>query len=205
VISAGTSDIVVLRGLQLQGLGPTGASAGLVGVKINSAASVSIENCVITQFGQQGIFDTRTGGGTRLFVKDTIVSHNAGSGIAIGAGAVNNAEIDNTQSIRNLFGVSTATGNNVMIRRSIFSGNSTAGLESDAGAQLNVNDSTISNNGIGLQTGGVMRVSNSDVAFNTTAVSGSVITWGNNRFSANGSPGTALQPAGAASSDIGQQ
>src|SRR5450756_330475 len=58
-ISAGTSDKIIIRGLQLQGLGPNGAP-GLTGIKILTAGVVAIENCVITQFGQQGISDART-------------------------------------------------------------------------------------------------------------------------------------------------
>src|SRR5580698_1816374 len=48
--------IVVLRGLQLQGLGPgSSGSVGTIGVNIVAAAVVSIEDCVITQFALQGI------------------------------------------------------------------------------------------------------------------------------------------------------
>jgi hypothetical protein len=200
VISAAATDRVVLRNIRIMGL-----NTGLAGIRILAAAVVSIENCVVTQFAQQGILDLRTGGGSRLYIKDTTVSLNAGSGIALGAQGTSNTEIDNTTSINNQFGVSVATGNNAMIRRSVFSGNSTAGVEADGGAQLNVNDSTISGNATGVQVGGTIRLANSDIAFNTTGISGTAISFGNNRISGNNSPGTAPSPAGGAAAALGQQ
>src|SRR6202035_1097011 len=80
VISAAATDRVVIRNLRVQGVGP-GVNAGLVGIKILQALAVSIENCVITQFGQQGILDARTNANGKLFIRDTIVSHNTLSGI----------------------------------------------------------------------------------------------------------------------------
>jgi hypothetical protein len=197
-ISAGAADRIILRGIQIQG-----ANSGIVGVKIFTAGVVSIEDCVITQFTQQGILNVSTSA-IKLFVKNTVVSQNAGSGLAIGAVATSNAEFENVYAINNLFGVSIATGNNIMAKRSIFSGNGT-GVEADGGAQLNVDNSVISGNGLGVQGGGNIRLSNTDIAFNTTAISGATISWGNNRISGNGSPGTAPGPAGAASSDLGEQ
>ena len=96
-------------------------------------------------------------------------------------------------------------GNNVSIGRSVFSGNSVAGVEGDAGAQIVVDNSTISHNGIGVQSISSVRMSNNNIAFNNTAISGDVGTFGNNRFSGNGAIGTAPTPLGGASSDLGQQ
>jgi len=70
---------------------------------------------------------------------------------------------------------------------------------------LIVNNSIITNNNIGVQSSLSVRLSNNDIAFNNTAVSGASGTFGNNRFSGNGSIGTAPTPLGGASSDIGQQ
>jgi hypothetical protein len=48
-------------------------------------------------------------------------------------------------------------------------------------------------------------LSNSDVSFNATGFGGSAVSYGNNRFLGNGTFGTALTPAGGASSDLGEQ
>jgi hypothetical protein len=205
-INAGPNDRIILRNLQLQGIGPTGGSPGLVGVKILSAAAVSIENCVITQFSLQGVSDARTGGGTKLFIRNTVISHNGAAGISLVAGATNNAVVDDTTSVNNAFGIAAATGNNAVVKRSNFSGNTTAGVLADSGGQVSVDDSAISGNGAGVQANaGNIRVSNSDINFNTgAAFSGSPVTYGNNRVLGNGSVG-ATTAAGSASSDLGQQ
>jgi hypothetical protein len=204
-ISAGVNDLIVLRGLQITGINGT-AAPGLVGVKINTAKTVSIEDCVITQFGQQGISDARTGGGTKLFIRNTVVSHNTGTGIALTAAGVNLVEIENSSSINNLFGIAAGSGNNVVVKRTVLSGNATAGVEGDSGATVTVDDSAISNNGTGVQaTSGNIRLSNSDINFNTlNGMTGSPITYGNNRVSGNaGTTGTTA--AGTPTSDLGQQ
>jgi len=199
-INALTTDRVILRGLQIQGI-----NSGTIGVRILAAAVVSIEDCVVTQFAQQGIADTRTGGGTKLFIRNTIVSHNAAAGVAFGAGAVNNAEIENSSMINNLFGVATGTGTNVMIRRSVVAGNGT-GLEADSGGQITVDNSAISGNGTGVAaTASNIRLSNSDIAYSTTnGMTGSPISYGNNRVFANTGT-TATAPAGTAVQNLGEQ
>jgi hypothetical protein len=203
-INAGATDKVVLRGIQLQGLGPTG-TPGTIGVRILQAGVVAIENCVITQFGQQGISDARTGGNTKLMIVNTIISHNTAAGVALAATSPSNIVIDNVQSFDNLFGVTAATGNNVMIRRSVLSGNGT-GVEADSGAQIGVQDSSISGNGTGVQaSAGNIRLSNSDIVFSTVqAATGTPTSFGNNRFYGNVPGGTGVSAAGSPSSDLGQ-
>jgi hypothetical protein len=193
---------VVLRGLQINGVQGGTVVAGTIGVRILAAAVVAIEDTVITQFAQQGIIDSRTGGGTKLLLENVTVSHNVGNGIVALGGATNNVSMDNVYVLENAGGLATATGNNVAVKRSVFSGNSGAGVEADLGGQVTVDNSLISNNGIGLQGAGV-KVSNSDIVFNTNAFSGGVITYGNNRVT--GAIGNAPTNAGLASSDLGQQ
>jgi hypothetical protein len=196
----GAGAIVTLRNLNLNGIG-----SGLNGVNILAAARVNLEDMMIRGFTQKGISDTRTGGGNQLFVKNTTIRNNAGTGIGAGAGATSAAVLDNVHSVSNLFGVAAATGNNVMINRSLFSGNSNSGVEADPGAQVNVDNSVISQNAIGVSAGGMIRLSNSDISFNSTGISGATISFGNNRISGNGSAGTAPTPAGAAAPALGQQ
>jgi len=65
-------------------------------------------------------------------------------------------------------------------------------IPANVGAQINVNDTTISGNGTGVQAGGTIRLSNSDISFNSTAITGSgAQTYGNNRISGNGAVGSA--------------
>jgi Right handed beta helix region len=193
-INAGAADRVTLRGLQIQGLNQT-PTPGTIGIRILAAAAVSIEDCVITAFGQQGIADQRTAGNTELYIRNTVVSNNTSTGIALTATSPNNVEIEHTSSINNLFGVAAGNGNNAMVKRSVLSGNSNSGIETDPGGQVTVDDSAISGNATGVLAFGTIRLSNSDISFNTTGISGATTSFGNNRISGNGSPGTA--PAAA--------
>jgi hypothetical protein len=195
---------VVLRGLSLNGTGG-GTQSGLRGVSIVSAAVVTLEDMVIMNHAQQGIADVRTIPG-KLFIKNSVIRNNAGVGIAVAAtGGTNMASIENTHSINNLYGLATGNGNQIKITRSVFSGNTTAGIEADPGAQVGVEHSTVNFNGTGLQAYGTMWVGDSEVAFNQTGAAGTpVISFGNNRFYANVTPGPGVQ-VGAASTDHGQQ
>ena len=199
-VNAGVNDRVSIRGIQLQGLNQT-ATAGTIGIRILAAQAVSIEDCVVSNFGQQGIQDGRTAGGTKLFIRNSVISHNSASGIALGATNGSVTQIEHTSSINNLFGVSSSSGNSVIVKRSVMSGNSNSGVETDAGAQMDVDDSSVTNNGTGVQANGTIRMSNSDIAFNTTVSSGTgPSTYGNNRINSNTNPG-----AGFAAVVPGQQ
>jgi hypothetical protein len=204
-IAAGSSDIVVIRNLQLLGIGP-GSGAGTIGINITGGAVVSIENSVITQFAQQGIKDGRSAGNTKLFVRNTIISHNGSTGISLVATGPNFAEISDTSSINNLYGVAAGSGNTATVQRSVLSGNTTAGVETDAGGVVDLDNTAITGNTTGAQVFGTIRLSNSDVTGNTTGFSnGSAISYGNNRMLGNGTFGNAVTAAGGASSALGQQ
>ena len=214
VINIAVSTADPLRTVRLRGLTVDGAISGNTfssgsfydrGIEIQAAAAVYIEDCVIANVNQQGIYDNRTGGQTKLFIKDTIVSGNGGVGICACAGATGIVVLDNVRMENNLYGLAAATGNNVVINRSVMSGNTNAGVEGDGGAQIVVNNSAISHNNIGVASSQSIRLSNNDIAFNNTAVSGSSGTFGNNRFSGNGTIGTPPAALGGASSDLGQQ
>src|SRR3954453_21738595 len=171
-VNAGVNDRVTIRGIQITGINQT-ASPGTIGVRILAGKSVSIEDSVITSFSQQGIADQRTAGNTNLFIRNSVIRYNTGTGIGLGATNTSKTHIENTSSINNLFGVAATTGNSVTIKRSVMAGNRDAGVEADAGAQVDVDDSSITNNTTGVQANGTIRLSNSDILYNTTAVTGS--------------------------------
>jgi hypothetical protein len=195
---------VMLRGLSLNGAAGTGIS-GARGVIIQSAAMVTLEDMVIMNHAQQGIADLRTAPG-KLFIKNSVIRNNTGVGILIAAtGGTHRASIENTHSIGNLYGLAIGNGNQVKITRSLFSGNTFAGVEAGSGAQAGVEHSTINFNGTGLQAFGAIWIGDTDVSFNQTAASGSPpMSFGNNRFYANGTP-LAGTFGGAPSTDRGQQ
>jgi hypothetical protein len=193
------------RTVRLRGLDVDGARFYDRGIDIAAATVVYIEDCVVSNAKQQGIYDHRTGGQTKLFIKDSIFSGNGGPGIALGSQGPNTNVLDNVLSEYNAYGLAAAAGNNVLVNRSVMSGNSVAGVEADTGAQVVVNNSAISHNNIGVQSNSSVRLSNDDIAFNNLALSGMAGTFGNNRLSGNSAVGTAPMPLGSASQDLGQQ
>jgi len=196
-INAAVGSKVILRGLQINGISGGTAVAGTIGIRILAAASVSIEDSVITQFAQQGIQDARSSGNTNLFIRNSVISYNTGTGIGLGATNTSKTQIEHSSSINNLFGVAATTGNSVTVKRSVMAANSDAGVEADAGAQIDVDDSSITNNSTGVQANGTIRLSNNDILYNSTAVtgSGSAQTYGNNRVAGNAAVGNALAAA----------
>jgi hypothetical protein len=197
--------IVVLRGITLI---PGFVGGPSIGVNIVAAATVYIEDCVVTGF-IKGITDVRTTGLTQLFIKNTVVRnnhfHTNSPGIVLAAAPKNSVVLENVQSLGNGYGIAVATGNNVVISRSVMSGNGIAGIEADSGAQVVVDNTEISHNGsFGVQAFGTVTLANSDISFNTSSISGATMSYGNNRFLGNGG-GTAPTPAGGTSTDFGQQ
>lgn len=184
---------VNLRGLNVQGL-----DGGWDGIQIKgTGGSVFIEDCVINgEFGgttadMHGISDTRSGG--ELYISDTTIRNMGWSAIDIVPGVRPiNVTIDNSHVQNAKFGLAAGIRARVVVNRSVFSGNTTAGIEADPGAKVDVNDSVSVHNGIGVQSGGTVLLSNSDISFNTTGVTGPVSSFGNNRFSNNSADGMVM-------------
>src|SRR5258708_6923368 len=197
------------RAVRLRGISLIGANANsrivTRGIDIVSAAVVEIENVVVSDMIQQGILDERTGGQTKLFIKDSIIRNNGGTGVAIGSQGPATIVLDNVSSENNAYGIGAASGNNVAINRSVISGNSSVGVEGDPGAQITVDNSIITHNNLGVQSSSSVRLANTSISFNNTAISGPAGSFGNNRLSGNLSTGTNLIPLGGASSDVAQQ
>jgi hypothetical protein len=190
---------VTLRNLNFNGIG-----AGLSGINILAAAKVYIEDVMIMNFTQNGINDARTSGNTKLFVRNTITRNNTSVGIRAVATNPNSVVLENVHSVGNAFGIAAGNGNFVTVSRSIASGNSNAGIEADAGGIQFVNNTEISSNGTGVQAAGIIQLANSDILFNSTAITGATTSFGNNRIFGNAAAGT-TPSLGAVSNDHGQQ
>src|SRR5687767_14672154 len=110
VINATSTSDVVLRGLDIEGLG-----TGLVGIKVLGALdSLHIEKCTINNFrGSNGSgieVATTAAGTTQVYIKDTIVRNNgAGTGAGIfvnpGASATVKASLNTVRMEHNLAGL----------------------------------------------------------------------------------------------------
>ena len=133
IINAASTDAVVLRGLDFEGLG-----TGLVGIKLlGGLAALHIEKCTINNFrgsNGSGIEIVPTVAGTvQLLIKDTIVRRNgAGTGAGVfihpGAGVVVKASLDNVRIEHNLIGLKVQDNSNVTVKNSVAAGNTNAGF-----------------------------------------------------------------------------
>jgi hypothetical protein len=217
ILNAGTNGVVIAydsfavgdtkKTVRLRNINFNGVTTGINGIRILGGASsagsaVFIEDCMIDGNTARGISDERTGGG-ELSVSHTTVRDMAGTGIAILSSL--QATLDNVRVQNANIGVGVANGGKVMIANSVFSGNTAAGIAGDAGSQITIDNSVTSSNGTGIQSNGTTRISNTDISFNTTGITGATSSFGNNRISGNTAAGTAPTLIGAASSAFGQQ
>jgi hypothetical protein len=196
-VAAGSTDVVILRNLRLQGLLGNGSSpgtAGLTAITFSSGHKLIVDNCAIYGFNGAGISDSAAG--SFMAVRNTTISNVNGTGIAVvsssGGGVPNGASLEGVQIRYANYGVAIASGNNATLSRSVISNAKTAGVETDAGGSLFVDNTEITNGATGVQASGTVVLGNSDVSFNTTGVSGGGTTnsYGNNRIFGNNSAGT---------------
>jgi hypothetical protein len=199
IINAGASDVVVLRGLHINGAG-----TGLNGIRFLAGGSVHVESCTIQGFTGKGIEARPTTAG-QLFVSDTVIRNNTGASgggiaaipVAPGTLAVT---LERVQMVRNRFGLRVEDGARATVRDSVASANNTNGyLAVSAGAPvtLNVEDSIAAdniNNGVNAQGAqAVIRLSNVTVTGNGTGLNaggGAIVSFGNNRVAGNVLDGT---------------
>lgn len=185
-ISAGASDTVVLRHLSIGSIAQNG-SPGANGIKITSAKAVYVIDSVIENFANSGI-DFEPAGGGSLFVRDSFLINNGGSGGAAthagvfvkAASGVAYASLDNTRVDGNAIGINARDNSKVTISNSIISWNSSIGLlaasDSNARVEVNVERTLVTLNGNGIASGGctgagvaVVRISNVSVTSNSAA------------------------------------
>ena len=182
IINATTTSAVVLRGLDIEGLG-----TGLVGIKVlGGLGSLHVENCTINNFrGTNGSgieIGTSVAGTTKVFVKDTIIRNNGqgtGAGMFVNptGSAVVRAHLSNVQLANNLIGLKEQGGalSTVNVFDSEASGNTNAGFQAvTSGSSLLIERSTVSANGTGVScaTGASVRIGNTSMANNTATVGG---------------------------------
>ena len=173
--------VVTLRGLTIDGFPTLSTAPGAVGIRfIGGGAALHVEDCKIFGFAEQGI-DFRPTSSVDLFIRDTVISNNASTGVRVGPA-----------------GGATVKGS--LSRVSLDSNGGIGLLVSKAGgsvpAAITVDDSNIEKNLIGLRATGVnasILLNGSTVAHNViglqTQSSGKIISFGNNSIRLNTNDG----------------
>ena len=153
IINALSTDTVVLRGLDIEGLG-----TGLVGIKVlTTLGSLHVENCTINGFrgtNGSGIEVATTSGTTLVFIDGTIVRRN-GNGTGVGVfinpsgSAVVKASLNNVRLENNNAGLQVKNNSTTQVNNSIAAGNAFAGFSNAGGGTtaLSLSHSVSTGNG----------------------------------------------------------
>jgi hypothetical protein len=170
------TDVVVLRGLDIEGLG-----TGLSGITVITGGSVFVENCTINRFTQSGINFAPTVANSQLHVLDTIVRNNGnfaastGQGIFVAPTSTAKASLDHVRMERNVAGLKTQGSSTTTVSDSVAAGNAFAGFSAAAGtAVLNLERSVSSSNGTGVvcNAGTIVRLGNMSITGNAATFAG---------------------------------
>ncbi len=199
-VNAGAADIVVLRGLTLDGAG-TGGN----GISFLAGKALHVENTVIHNFGTNRGIDfvptMASGNVAQLFVKDTIIREilNNPNGIGVladpGVGISARVELDNVRMARCHTGLKIADNVTAIVRNSVSSVNRTHGFHAvGPTSRMMLTNVMSSLNG----TNGVLAEGNDAIIFLTdSTITGNLVTgigvlaggqiqsFGNNRIAGN--------------------
>jgi len=173
------TDTVILRGLDIEGLG-----TGISGVTVLTGGNVFIENTSINNFTDSAIKFTPTVAGSSLHVSNCYIRNNgnfsasSGQGMLIGptgaaAGAAS-VDIELTRITRNVVGL-VATGGTTSVTQSVVASNAFAAIAATASpAIMNLEKSVVTHNGTGIRCNGgtTVRLGNMSITDNTTAFAG---------------------------------
>jgi hypothetical protein len=167
-VSAGASDVVILRGLDIEGVG-----SGLNGIQFNTGAALHVERCIIRGFlGSPGHgINFAPTGASQISVQDTVITDNnksatsaaifiqpsgtgTASGIIGGVSMLNNGNgliADGT--------LTTGVQITIVLRNSVSAGNSSNGVTVNATAGkaatvVLVDHTTVTSSSVGLLSSG---------------------------------------------------
>src|SRR5262249_20517823 len=192
VVQAGPSDIVILRGIEINGIGTR-----INGVRFLSGKALQVDTVNIYGFTTNGIDVALAAGGSSVEVKNTDITNVGQVGIRVTttSGGVS-LDADRVNISRVTTGVETALGGNGTVSRSTVFGASNGVLASANGAILTVANSVLASNNIGANasvSGATVALTADDLFANNTAVNAvagsQFITGQDNKLSGNLSNG----------------
>ncbi|MFD9896665.1 right-handed parallel beta-helix repeat-containing protein [Mesorhizobium sp. NPDC059025] len=206
VIVNGANAAVTLRGLSINGSPST--SPGINGVRFLQGETLIIEDAIIQSFtaggsgNGNGVMISPSSGNVSVVINDTKIFRNGATNVGHGilflpTGATNiSALIKNSSIDNNDLGINVANSGSGSIRIAItntsMSNNDRHGINASGNTSVNILDSTIANNNIGLQavSPAAIRVGSSMIAGNAIGVGGDVQSFGNNQLIGNTVPGS---------------
>ncbi len=204
VVSAGLSDVVILRNLRINGLRNSG-NGGINGINFIAGGSLIVDKCEIFGFNTNGV-NISLGSSGQAWVTDTNIQNIGGTGIAATTTAgVVTVGVERVRVELSNKGIESGNHSRVTVNNVLVQNAASIGGQADGDAILTVNASDFDLSGSGLQAGpggGTVLSSNNQVAFNTNGFNNnggtSFQTYGNNRLhdNSNNTVGT-ISPAPA--------
>jgi hypothetical protein len=209
IVNAGTTDIVTLRNLSIQG-GVTTSTPGTIGVNFVAGNVLHIEHCVIAGFTQNGInIVPGSGASPQVFIEDTRSEDNLQNGLNIvGTGGMVHVNVANSHFSNNtLNGVFSSDYSNTAVTGGDANGNLQSGyvvIGNLGAAKLSIVNSMAANNNVGVTAGGgaqtaAARVANVALFSNPTGgfsvgANGTISSFGNNYNAGAGTPSGTIAP-----------
>ncbi len=209
VVAAGSTDVVIIRNLRLDGLlgnGSNSGNAGINGIRWISGKQLHIEHCTIFGFSNNGIDIAKSDGGSATVI-DTVTANNGFCGLQ----SLNTVNTVSTTVVGSDFnnivcGVKSSDFSSMNIKDSEASGNQYGFIaqSSNGISELNLANSLAANNSVsGLYSGGgsttsVLRITGVSLFNNpagmTTAANGNIASWVNNYNTGTGAPSATAMP-----------
>jgi hypothetical protein len=170
-VNAPTTDVVTLRGLNING---NDAAGGFNGIQMLGGKALHVEYCRISQFSGRGINVVSTTPGFQLYVHGTDIRNNGANGILANpsAGTIK-VVLDSSNFFQNgVHGVELQVNTAATATRCNFSGNGFAGFTSDGPSnQAYLESCSLTSNATGLgagPAGTVSRISRCFITNNTS-------------------------------------
>lgn len=193
IVAAGPTDTVIIRNLDINGLG-----TGLNGIDFLSGKRLIIENCNIYGFITRNVSIESSTANSYVTISNSTIHDGSNNGIVVqpSIGPVS-VVLEHVRSVHNNnIGLVVSNGT-VQAFNSVFSNNTNAGVEAHAGGTVDVVSSLLSTNGNGIEsTAGspIVRISNTAIVdntnsgFNMGSPSAQIHSFGNNQFAGNALP-----------------
>jgi hypothetical protein len=177
-INAAATDKVYLSGLDVKGVNPPN-----IGIRVLSAAQVTVKNCSVRDF-VNGIVVDPVSGTTKVDIIDSVIANNSGTGVLVrptGSGNVR-MDVNGSKMLNNsgdgLMGNGTATTGtiNIAVRNSESAHNTADGFvafSTGASSQMMIDASAATNNNRGINSSGagaIIRFARSTVTGNAIGV-----------------------------------
>ena len=185
-ISVGASDLVILRGLTIEG-----GSAGQQGIEMSSAGILNVARCSVQRFNL-GIYvhPPCCSAPIDVTIQDTDVSYNSGTGIAISGGAIAGQTTILNSVVNHNGNYGIAAYASTTISNTHVSNNTNRGISTYFGTSVLDNVTSIGN-GTGIfVNSGTFLLGRSTIVRNTKGIdlqyAGTALSYKNNQISGNG-------------------